>query len=83
MAFCRSLLFLEIYQAAENSTYPENINTLSPSSRPPASQGPDSQSWGATLPCSDIQTISAIFRGVGITAGFGKLVIIRDSYHQG
>jgi hypothetical protein len=67
------LLSLETYQAAENSTYLDNIDTLSPSSRAPACKGSDSHSWGANHPCFDNQIISAMFENPVIAISSGKV----------
>jgi hypothetical protein len=76
----RSLLFIETYQADENSTYPEHIETLStgaltrislpfrPFSQPNSLKLRHSKESGF-----DVQIISAIFRGEVIIAGSSEL----------
>jgi hypothetical protein len=43
--WCGYLLFLDTYQAAENSTYPHNINRFNPTSRAPICKGANRLFW--------------------------------------
>jgi hypothetical protein len=76
----RYLLPLETYQAAENSNYPEHIDTLStgaltriPLLFPPPSQPNPQKLRHLMLARFDMGIISAIFQEDVITASFGKL----------
>jgi hypothetical protein len=66
----------ETYQLSENSTYPELIETLSPSSKVPFCKVPPHPTLVQSHPRFDIRIISAILEGPVITISSGKLVRI-------